>query len=355
MGGMSSDLVPAAPEPAVNLPAVPGPADPDTAISPSTRDRLQRSVPANTQAAYTRQWNTFTAWCTAAGRNPLPATPESLAEYVSHLADLDRAPSTIEQAVAAIRTAHRLAGHQGQPDTAAALAVLKVHKRDRATSGKRKRKAPPVTLGPLRAMIDATDPDTLVGLRDRVLLVLGFAMMARRSELAALRIEDVTFNYDDDVQPTVPTGLTVLIRSSKTDQEATGAEVCIPRGSHPDTDPVRVVRAWLAALAQQGVTDGPLLRRVNRWGRKLQGGGGMSGAAINERVQALATAAGLESADLFTAHGLRAGGPTEAAKGGVPVAFIAAHGRWSVKSPQVHEYVRAVNRWKDNPMRGIGL
>ncbi|MGW2251394.1 hypothetical protein ACWCXH_14435 [Kitasatospora sp. NPDC001660] len=99
--------------------------------------------------------------------------------------------------------------------------------------------------------------------------------------------------------------------------------------------------------------DGPLLRRINRWGR-LQDGR-MSGAAVNERIRRRACSAGVPRADAFTAHGLRAGGPTEAAKTGTPVAFIAEHGRWSPMSPQVHEYVRAVDRWRDNPMRGIGL
>lgn len=332
---MSSELVPAA----VNLPA-----HPDNQISDSTRDRIEQSVPENTRAAYSRQWDAFTTWCSAAGRTTVPATAQTLAEYVAHLADLDRAPSTIEQAIAAIRTIHRHSGHQGRPDTAAALAVLKAHRKERAAAGKRKRKAPPITLDPLRAMIDATDTSTLAGLRDRVLLVLGFAMMARRSELAALHISDVTFTDD---------GLVVLIRKSKTDRDAVGAEVTIPRGSHPDTDPVRVVQAWLTALAKHDQADGPLLRRINRWGH-LQDGG-MSGAAVNERVRSLAKAAGLQGADTFTAHGLRAGGPTEAAKAGTPVAFIAEHGRWSPMSPQVHEYVRAVDRWRDNPMRGIGL
>lgn len=334
---MSSDLVPA-PAAAVE------PIHPDEVISDATRERLHRSVPANTQRAYARQWQTFTAWCTATGRTVLPATAQTLAEYVSHLADLDRAPSTIEQGIAAIRTAHRMAGHRGQPETDAALAVLKVHRRDRAAAGKRKRKAPPVTLAPLRDMIDATDPDSLAGKRDRVLLVLGFAMMARRSELAALTIGDLTFTDD---------GITVLVRQSKTDQDAIGTDVNIPRGVHPATDPVRVIQAWLTALAENGVTSGPLLRRINRWGQLRPGG--LSGAAVNDAVRRLAVAAGLSNAPEFTAHGLRAGGPTEAAKNGQPVSFIAEHGRWSKTSPQVMEYIRPVDKWRDNPMRGIGL
>ena len=315
----------------------------DRALSDRTRDRLERSVPENTRRAYARQWTQFANWCAAQGRTDLPATGHTLAEYTGHLADLDRAPATIELAIAAVRTAHRTAGYRQQPDTCDALAVLKVHKQDRAEAGKRKRKAPPVTLEPLRAMVETTDPGTLAGKRDRALLVLGFAMMARRSELAVLRIADIRFTDD---------GLTVTVRASKTDQDAEGVEVNIPAGVHPDTDPVRVVRAWLAALAGLGVTGGSLLRSVDRWGRL---GASMTGEAVNEAVQRRAATAGLEDAGAYSAHGLRAGGPTEAARAGHPVSFIAEHGRWSKSSPVVYEYVRAVDKWRDNPMRGIGL
>lgn len=167
-------------------------------------------------------------------------------------------------------------------------------------------------------------------------------MMARRSEPAALQLEDVRFGDD---------GLTALVRKSKTDQTAECAEVRVPHGVHPD--PVRVVRAWLQALARHGSTSGPLLRQINRWDQ-LQPGG-MSGAAINDRVRHLALAGGPPDAPDFTAHGLRASGPTEAAKAGHPVSFIADHGRWSKTSPQVMEYIRPADKCRDNPMRGIGL
>lgn len=325
-------------------PAETVPHDPNTVLSPAALDRLDRSIPDNTKTAYRRQARDFVAWCEERERDTLPASAQTLADYVSHLCDEDKAPSTIEQAIATVRVAHRQAGCKGQPDTEAALRILKTHKRDRAEQGKRKKKAPPVTIEVLRAMVDVADPATLAGRRDRVMIVLGFAMMARRSELAALRIGDITFTDD---------GLTTFIRSSKTDQEAAGAEVNIPNGVHPDTDPVRVVRTWLDTLTEHGHTDGPLLRHINRWDQ-LQPGG-MSGAAINERVRKLAVEAGLPNAVTFTAHGLRAGGPTEAAKAGQPVSFIADHGRWSKNSTQVLEYIRPVDKWRDNPMRGIGL
>lgn len=316
----------------------------DQELSARTVERMERSIPAETRRAYDRQWRQFADWCGAHGRTAMPATPETLAEYVSSLVDDDKSPATIEQAIAAARTAHRYAGHRGLPETDAARAVLKVHKRDRAERGQRRRKAPAVTLEPLRAMVDALDTATAAGLRDRALLVLGFAMMGRRSELAALRTDDLTFTED---------GLTVLVRASKTDQQAAGASVHLPYGSHASTCPVRTVRAWLAALEGSGLADGPLFRRITRHGA-LQDGG-MSGAAVNERVRTLAERAGVPDAAKFTAHGLRAGGPTEAARRGVPVAHIAEHGRWSKASPVVHEYVRTADAWRDNPMRSIGL
>lgn len=316
----------------------------DHELSARTVERMERSIPAETRRAYDRQWAQFATWCGEHGRTAMPATSQTLAEYVGFMVDADKAPSTIEQAIAAARTAHRYAGHRGLPETDAARAVLKVHKRDRAARGQRTRKAPAVTLDPLRTMIGALDLDTVTGLRDRALLVLGFAMMGRRSELAALRIDDLTFNED---------GLTVLVRTSKTDQQAAGASVPLPYGSHAATCPVRTVRAWLAVLADNDLTDGPLFRRITRHGYLQEGG--MSGAAINERVRTLAERAGVPDAAKFTAHGLRAGGPTEAARRGVPVAHIAEHGRWSKASPVVHEYVRTADAWRDNPLVGIGL
>jgi integrase len=331
----------------VTLEPVPAPATvarTDHELSARTVDRMQRSIPTETRRAYERGFTQFADWCTTHGRTALPATSETLAEYVSHLVDEDKAPSTIEQNIAAVRTAHRYAGHRGLPETDQARAVLRVHKRDRAERGQRKRKAPAVVLDVLRAMVDALDTDTISGMRDRAMVVLGFAMMGRRSELAALRIPDLVFTED---------GITVLIRTSKTDQDAVGAKVLIPYGSHPSTCPVRTARAWLAVLAENGFDDGPVFRRITRHGHLQEGG--MSGAAINERVRVLAERAGVEGAEEYTAHGLRAGGPTEAARRGVPVAHIAEHGRWSKSSAVVHEYVRTADGWRDNPMRGIGL
>lgn len=329
--------------PAADLAPAEAAAGIDATISDATRERIDDGMSANTRRAYERQLRRFTDWCTAAGRSALPCSPQTLAEYVASLCADGLGPASIEQAIAVIRTAHRLAGFEHQPDTTAARLVLRSHRRERAEQGTRTRKAPPITLEILRAMIDATPADTLAGKRDRALLVLGFALMGRRSELAALHIGDV-----DETD----NGLEVLIRMSKTDQDAAGETVAIPRGTHPDTDPVRVVRVWLAALAALGITEGPLLRAVNRHGRPGQA---ISPDGINKAVRAAAERANVPNAERITAHSLRAGGATAAYKAGAPVSVIAGHGRWAANSPVVLGYIRAVDKWTDNAMRGVGL
>ncbi|SFO35013.1 Site-specific recombinase XerD [Pseudonocardia ammonioxydans] len=332
------DLVPAETGTALAVrPAV------DAYLSEATRARIVESVPTNTRRAYSRQWAAFTDWCDLAGRTALPATPETLAEYVAQLADAGQAPTSIEQAIAAVRTAHRTAGHRGAPDTEAARRVLRGHRRQRAESGGRARQAVPVTIDSLRAMVDTTDPATARGLRDRVALVLGLALMGRRSELVALDLDDVTETDD---------GLLVLIRASKTDQDAHGVEVAIPHGQHADTDPARLVRAWRAMLAEHGHTTGRLLRSVTRHGRI---GSSLSADGLGDLVQAAARRAGLPNPGGYSAHSLRAGGATAAYRAGAPVSTIAAHGRWAPGSPVVLSYVRSVDRWRDNALAGVGL
>src|SRR5690606_27846407 len=114
----------------------------------------------------------------------------------------------------------------------------------------------------------------------------------------------------------------------------------------------RLVRAWRDLLATHGITDGPVLRSVDRHGRL---GGRLSGDGLHRIVRAAAVRAGLPDAARYSAHSLRAGGATAAYRAGAPVSTIAAHGRWAPGSPVVLSYVRAVDRWTDSPLRGIGL
>src|SRR5699024_1078155 len=272
----------------------------------------------------------------------------TLANYVVHLIEVEApAPATVERVIGTVQAHHR-AVDLAVNATPARLA-LRSYRRDWAAGGGRVKQAAALTVDQLRAMLTATG-DGLVGLRDRALLLLGFAMMARRSELAALNVDDVRV-VDD--------GLEVFVATSKTDKDSVGAVARIPYGTLAQTCPVRTVCAYLNALTEAGVTEGPLLRSVDRHGRLAgtaeaagRGTGRISGAGINLVVKRLAEEVGLDG---VTAHSLRAGSATAAAMAGVPRAQIAHQGRWEPQSTAVDSYIRPADAWRDNPMRRVGL
>ncbi|GIH80988.1 site-specific integrase [Planobispora longispora] len=329
---------------------------PDSTVSASTAARIAASVPDATRRAYAGDWNRFTAWCSRTGRTALPASAETLAEYVSALADEGKAPATITRAIAGVRTAHRVNGLT-PPDTTAARAVRKAYRGERAAAGlPNQRQAAALAVSHLRRIAAALDTGTAIDLRDRLTVVLGWAMMARRSELAGLDLGDVV---------EVEQGLVVTVRRSKTDQAATGRQVAVPYGSDPLTCPVRALRAWRALLAERGSVSGPLLRRVDRRGviagvpgAKPAGGGPadgrLSGHSIGQILTRAARRAGLAVDDL-SAHSLRAGGATGAYTAGADLVAIGRHGGWRDGSSELLKYIRDVDRWKHNPMHGAGL
>ena len=149
-------------------------------------------------------------------------------------------------------------------------------------------------------MIEAL-PEGLKGVRDRALLLVGFAGAFRRSELVSLDVDDLDFTEE---------GLVVTLRRSKTDQEGEGRRVGVPFGSNPTTCPVRSMKAWLEASA---ITDGPVFRSVNRHGQ-LQAQR-LTSQSVALVVKRYAEVCGLDR-HAFAGHSLRAGFATVAARNG---------------------------------------
>jgi site-specific recombinase XerC len=89
-------------------------------------------------------------------------------------------------------------------------------------------------------MTETLSSTSLIGTRDRALLLVGFAGAFRGSELVSLDVTDVTLGAD---------GLMVELRRSKTDQEGESRKLGVPFGSNPLTCPVRALRAWLDVAA----------------------------------------------------------------------------------------------------------
>lgn len=330
----------------------------DTTVSARVLERIAASVAPRTRAAWRSDLGVFERWCATAGRTAVPCTQETLAEYASHLADLGRAPATARRAISSIRVVHRLGGYPA-PDAAAAQAAVKGYRQERAKAGQPSSSpAAALSVDQLRDITATLDPESITSLRDRLVMILGWAMMARRGTLSQLNIGDIA---------EVPGGLDVAVLRSKTDQAAEGLMVAVPYGEDPATCPVRLTRAWLALLASRGITSGPLFRRVDRHGRMggepgvtLAGRGSpdgrMSGEMVNVIVQRGAAAARLkEGHHKIKAHSLRAGGATGAYLTGADLMTIGRHGGWRDGSPVLASYIRDIDRWRNNPMKEAGL
>src|SRR5882672_12238504 len=133
-------------------------------------DLAKAEKAASTRKAYGTDYRLFKAWCDAKGVSSLPAAPETVAAYIAAEAQTAK-PSTISRRVAAIRYAHKLAGIQTPTDAEGVKATMRGIRR--TFGGARNKKAPAVA-GKMLGMV-ATAPEGLAGLRDRALLLLGFA------------------------------------------------------------------------------------------------------------------------------------------------------------------------------------
>ena len=297
------------------------------------REFVQNSKASSTIRGYRSDWRSFETWCVASGLTALPAEPGTVALYLAAHADRLK-PATLSRHMAAIAIAHQAAGHES-PASMRHAAVSEVLKGIRRTKGvAQARKAPLLATQLIRAIaVMRTD---LVGLRDRALLLIGFAGAFRRSELVSLDVADVVIDND---------GLTVTLRRSKTDQEGAGRKIGIPRGSSPDTCPVRALRAWMDAAS---ITEGPLFRSVNRHGRV---GSRLSDKHVAIAVKQAAAPVGLD-AKSFAGHSLRAGLVTSAAiSGRSDRSIMNQTGHRSVA--MVQRYVRDASLFRDNAAQGL--
>lgn len=250
---------------------------------------------AATRRAYRSDWRQFQGWCFGLKINSLPAAPSTVAAYLSHLADNGRSASTIARRLAAISYAHRLKGLDSPAGSEPVRAVLRGIRRTIGTAVNRKA---PATARAIEAMLAEID-DSLIGTRDRAILLIGFAAALRRSELVDLKVNDLEFTAE---------GLLVHLRRSKTDQEGQGQSIAVPAGAR--LRPVEALQAWLAVSQ---ICEGAVFRPIGRGGRI--GAAALTDRSVANIVKARALAAGLDP-KIFSGHSLRAGFVTSALEHG---------------------------------------
>jgi integrase len=185
----------------------------------------------------------------------------------------------------------------------------------------------------------AACPKDLLGLRDRALILIGFAGAFRRSELCAMAISDLSFS---------DSGLVINVPRSKADQEQAGEKVAIPFGEHDDTCPIKALRKW---LSKAKVTEGFVFRGVDRHGKISSAG--LHRDSIAAIFKTAAARAGMNATNI-AGHSVRAGMATQAALNGSSERAIARTTRHRSRRV-LRRYIRPGEMFRENASASLGL
>lgn len=297
---------------------------------------------ASTLKAYRSDWSDFVTWCEPLTLESLPSEPATVAAYLAELADPpdDRDPlamSTIERRVAALGEAHKAAGHQNPCMTPLVKQVMKGLRRQLGVAPTQRKAG--LSTADVRAIVGALDGNRLIDVRDRAILLVGFATALRRSELVALDVTDFE-NH--------PEGLIVHKRRSKTDQESAGERIEVAYGEHLDTCPVRAYRIW---IDEAEIADGPVFRSVNRHGTLAERR--LSPQSVAGVIKKHVTRLG-HNADDYAGHSLRRGFSTEASRNGATERAI-ARTTHHTSTKGLQPYIEDAELFTDPPSRYLGL
>ena len=312
----------------------------DKSVYRETVQRLLRaSIAPETRRAYSSRLKHFFSWCEDEGVTAFPASPEILAAYIAHLADLGAACSTVGQTMAAISAAHKAEGLPSPTDSLLIKKLIKGYRREHGTAPQRKDAA---TVDIIRALLAVTMRDNSTkAIRDAAIIALGFAGAFRRSELSALNMDDLKWTLRNDEEV-----LLVEVRRSKTDQEGQGMVKAIFPGKEEDTSPTALLKRWLSMM--DNTTDGPLFREVLKGGRVTDKR--LNSQSIRLIVRQAAADTGL-TLDL-SAHSLRSGFVTTAIRQGKTERSIMNQtGHRSIQT--LRDYFRREDAIEDNAARGL--
>ncbi|MHB9023957.1 MAG: site-specific integrase [Armatimonadota bacterium] len=254
--------------------------------------------------------------------------------YITWMATRGYKPSTIKRHLAAIKAQHVAQGYQTPTHSQVVKGVMRGISRKH---GAPPRGAEAILPETLRTLLHEIDAATLIGKRDRALLLTGFSGAFRRSELVGLNIDDIAWRDE---------GAIFLLRHSKTDQHGQGRFVGIPRGKRVDECPVTALHEWLIAA---GIEQGAVFRGMDCHGRIISER--LSGRAVPLIIKRYATAAGLDAAQ-YSGHSLRSGHCTAAARAGVSERIIMQQSGHTSHNTML-KYVRVGKIFEENSAAGI--
>lgn len=266
---------------------------------------IDASLADNTHRAYDKAFRAFCKWCDKRRHLGRPARPEVVAEYLADLISAGLRGASLRVHAYAIAHHHRRHNLANPIDAYVVRAVMRGSMRLRGSYVDQKR---PLVIEEMARIVEKI-PATLRGKRDAAILALGFAGALRRSEIVALKIEDLAFSDQ---------GVVVTIRKSKTDTAGSGTIIAIPNGRV--LKPVAALKEWIS-VAQ--ITKGPVIRPVYR-SRVVSRF--VTPGVVSRILKSYVAEIELEPA-FYGSHSMRSGFITSAADEGVAIDRIMDHSR----------------------------
>lgn len=295
----------------------------------NTYGRLGLEGSVNTQRAYKADLNDFKDWCQMNGQAYFPVSAETLAAYVSHLADKCKW-ATINRRLAAISKLHMIQNVEAPTRNILFRTVMEGIKRSK---GIRQKQAPAFKLNNLKLILKDLDTESNSKLRDKALLLLGFTGAFRRSELVALNLKDLTFSEE---------GLIISMHKSKTNQYQNHEEKAIFYSPESALCPIRTLRKWMERLGEKSDA---LFVRVRKGDRITTDR--LTDKTVNDLVK-------IYFGEEFSAHSLRASFITIAKLNGADDSEIMRQSKHKT-SAMIQRYTRIEDIKKHNAAMKLGL
>ena len=309
------------------------------ALQEETLKNLQSSKAINTVRAYKSDFKDFGLFCVKNSFKNLPSEPKIISLYLTHLASKDVKLSTIKRRLVSIGVIHKIKGYYLDTKHPIIVENLLGIKRRKGTIQKGKKPILINNLKEILKVIDQENCEDIKKLRDKSILLIGFAGGFRRNEIVSLDYEDLDFVYE---------GLKINVKRSKTDQFGEGTIKAIPYFENNVYCPVTTIKRWLNVSK---ITKGALFRRFSK-GSKITSGR-LSDQTVAQLIKKYLSKTGIDSKN-YSGHSLRSGFATSAAESGAEERTIMAMtGHKSTE--MVRRYIKEANLFKNNALNKIKL
>ena len=261
----------------------------------------------NTIRAYRSDFIQYQTWCFENSLVPIPATADIMAMYVDYLSKNNKS-ATIRRRINSLGTVLKLSkNNDPTKEPEVILALKRMHRK----IGRAQEQATPLTKDLLNQLLYNCD-NNVMGVRNQVLLRLGYETMRRRSELCAFKFEDIC---------QAPSGKPAIrLNFSKTDQFGSGKILPISQ------ELFDLLEKWRSMISDEGY----ILRSISRHGHI---GKNLHPASISTLLKALQKDLKMDSDEQpLSGHSFRVGAALDLLEQGEPLERIMLRGGWQTDS-----------------------